>query len=252
MTIPDYTLVCGVDKKHLEQLQLTFPTWRKHKPLLMQRPMLIFCDQHEVSPRVVKRAIGHPDLVVCPWPPTGVEYEGDFDDKWTHPQRVKMLTGFVYVAASLVQTPYWLKLDTDVVATGSPGWIDPAWFEDDPAVISHAWSFTKPPHQMEYLDGWVRRNWSELSGLGEFPPLNLSPEPGADRLKHKRIISWCSFWNTEFTKNCADWAQATCGPYKLPTPSQDGYLWYCAKRTQRGIIRTSMKKRGWAQWLTMK
>ena len=244
----DYTTVVGVDVKHLRQLAWVWPTWKRHKPSLLDHPMIIFRDREWGSEVEVRRVVDHPDLKVYPWPMEGVYYEGGGENKWSGSQRYRMLAGFVYVPAMFVKTPYWLKLDTDTIAEGQDDWIDPEWFKDKPAIVSAPWSFTKPPDQMMKLDQWVRQH--ELTGLLPIDltfaePLNLIPKPGASRIGHKRIISWCAFFHTGFTQGCAGAAHATCGPYQLPVPSQDGYLWYVAKRLGLGIVRTGMKSRGW-------
>lgn len=247
----DYTLVVGVDASHLRQLAITWPTWKRHKPSLLQRPMLIFLDRDQVSMGDVKSVVDHPDLRIARWPePDWIKYEGG-NDKWTDPQRYRMLSGFVHVPASYVDTRYFLKIDTDTVATGQDDWIDEQWFENDPAVVAQGWGFTKPPDQMSRLDAWAYRNHHVLGF--DSPPLSLDlkPEPGSDKLKHKRIISWCGFFSTEFTGRAADWAVRTCGQGQLPVPSQDGYLWYLATRLGLEVKRVDMKARGWEHWNTM-
>jgi len=248
MEIPDYTLLVAVDAKHLKQLAMTWPTWRRHKPSLLDREMVAVFDREQLSSNDVYAVVDHPRLRTTYWPPLSVTYEGG-DDKWTNSQRYKMLAAFVY-ASRHVTTPYYLKLDTDVVATGMDDWIDPQWFEDWPAIVSAPWSFTKPPDQMLKLDGWVEDCKDKLGALASQPALNLVPNPGSERLGHKRIISFCAFFNTGFSKQCADWAEQTCGKGKLPVPSQDGFLFYAAKRLQLGIIRPQMKARGFAHWST--
>ena len=130
-----------------------------------------------------------------------------------------------------------------MVATGYDNWIEDFWFEDNPAIIAHPWSFTKPPEQMLRLNQWA----STLPVLG-MPVPGLVPTPGSDRLAHQRIISWCGFFNTEFTRKAAGLANLACGIYQLPVPSQDGYLWFMAKWLGWPIVRASMKNRGWTQW----
>jgi len=248
--IPDYTIVCGVDSKHLDQLSLVWPTWKKHKPSLLQHPMIIFRDKEQISHEDVCDRIDHPKLNVFAWPIGNTTYEGNYDDRFFHPQCHKMLTGFVYVASMYVSTLYWLKLDTDVIANGKDDWIDPTWFDTQPAIVSQPWTFTKPPDQMLLLDKWVEDNAKILSSFAECSPLNLVPEEGSDRVCHKRIISWCAFFNTGFTQYCALAAEKICGSFKLPVPSQDGFLWYCATRLGLEIKTSQMKKRGWEHWLT--
>jgi len=245
--MPDYTLVCGVDTKHLRQLAWVWPTWRLNKPSLLKHPMLVFYDRHQVYKEQVKEAVDHPNLQIRPWPPAGVSYERIMEGKFGCPQRYKMLAGFVYIPAEFVQTKYWLKLDTDTVATGQDDWIDEEWFVDDPAIVAQPWSFTKPPDQMLKLDKWA----STIPCLSiESEPLNLIPKERSDRLGHKRIISWCGFFNTEFTKECAGLADLNTYLFQLPVPSQDGFHFYLAKRLGYGIVRKHMKDRGWEHWGT--
>lgn len=244
----DYTLVIGVDERHLEQLSYTWPTWRRHKPLILEHPMVVFFDHHRVNRSQVRSVVDHPDLRLVGWPNHDQGYEGG-DDKWTDPQRYKMLAGFVHIPAIYVDTSYWLKLDTDVVATGCDDWVDDGWFEGDPAIVAQPWSFTKPADQMLKLDKWVYENRETLWFNEE--PLNLAPKEGSDRVGHKRIISWCGFFRSEFTTQASNWAEITCGRGMLPVPSQDGYLWYCAARLKYLVKRVQMKKLGFEHWSTM-
>lgn len=247
----DYAVVLGLDSKHLEQLALTLPTWRKYKPSLFKRSAVIFFDKDEINAFDIQSAVGvrlgFDQVKFVSWPPDGVVYEGDPDTKWDNPQRYKMLAGFVHVPAHTVETRYWLKLDTDVVAKGNDDWIDPKWFDGDPGIVAHSWSFTKPPDQIQILDDWADR----CSVYDDSDPLNLVPEPGATRLGHKRIISWCCFSLTRMTRDLAQICNTTCGMYKLPVPSQDGCCWYHARRSGLQVYRANMKALGWEHWSTM-
>jgi len=252
MGVPDFTTVVGVDAKHLEQLGMVWQTWKRHKPSLLDHPMIVF--RNDLADADVRAAVDHPNLETCVWPMGGATYAGDDKGKWTNPRRHMMLAGFVHVPALFVKTPYWLKIDTDAIATGVDDWIDigngtdsSGWFADGPAFIGSPWSFTKPPDQMTKLDRWVEENKDNLmvKGLLQHPPLNLVPKPDARRLRHQRTVSWCAFFRTDFTIQCALMASETCGPFQIPVPSQDGYLWYVAKRAGLGIVRANMKRRGW-------
>ena len=248
----DYTLVVGVDKKHLEQLRYTWPTWRRHKPSLLKVPMVVFYDWNQLMEWEVREVVDHPRLTLVAWQVCVKNYRRNGEQtKWNNPQRCKMLAGFVHVPPVTVITRYWLKLDTDTVATGVDDWIDPGWFDDNPAIISQPWGFTKPPDQMLKLDGWVERCAKDLPMLSRCAPLDLRPNEGSSRVRHHRIISWCAFFHTRFTARAAGWAAKTMGAGMLPVPSQDGFLFYVAKRLGLGIVRTSMKKRGWHHWSTM-
>ena len=243
-----YTTVIGVDAGHLEQLRITWPTWADNKPSLLKNPVVCFYDVNGVSPAEIHYAIDPKpvDLILYAWPPPDAIY-GSPDapvDKWHNPQRELMLSGFVYVPARAVQTSYWLKLDLDVVANGHDDWIDPSWFNGDPAIVSHRWSYSKPPMQMMDLDAWVEKHKDKLPAWQQTAPLNLIPKPGSNLVKHDRIISWCAFFDTKFTNLCAVAAEQTCGFGKLPVPSQDGFLWYSATRLGLPIRTVNMKRRG--------
>lgn len=240
---PDYTTVVGVDDKHLRQLEMVWPTWRKHKPSMLANPMLVFYDYRQVSALRVRAVCDHPRLTVLGWPCKPFEQYGDFPElgKFGGAQRYKMLAGFVHVPARHVMTKYWLKLDTDTIATGVDDWIDPSWFLGNPAIVAQPWSFTKPADQMMKLDEWAKN----VPILRVLPSLDLEPLPGWSRVRHKRIISWCGFFQTNFTDLCAEFADRTVGQCQLPVPSQDGFMWYCAARLGRGIVRARMNKCGW-------
>jgi len=249
--IPDFTVVLGVDRKHLEQLSWVWPTWLRHKPSMLDREVIVFHDQ-DVTWEDIVRITGR-DLIdgFVPWPPPHTEYSGDGSDKWNNPQRHKMLAGFVHVPDVFVTTPYWLKLDTDAVAVGEDEWIKSEWFQDNPAIISHKWGFSRPPDIMERLDEWVEKNDWRLPELASRKPLNLKANPGWDRVCHKRIGSWCGFFRSDFTRQTARWARETCGPWQIPVASQDSYFWYAAKRMEEPIIYLNMKRgTGWQLWST--
>lgn len=244
-----YTVVLGVDQVHLGQLAMTWPTWVRHKPTLVKQPLVVFYDREQISVSDIDYVLRPAQATLVPWPPTGVRYGGGAG-KWNNPQRSKMLSGFIHVAAEYVRTPYWVKVDTDVVATGYDNWVDPAWFANDPAIVAHRWSFTKPANQMMELDNWVGLWKEQLPCLHARAPLNLVPHKSADRLGHNRIIGWCGFYRTDFTRLCAQYATVTMGVGQLPVPSQDGYLWYVATRLGEAVRRVNLKALGWQQWHT--
>lgn len=236
----DFTLVLGVDRTHLNQLELVLPTWRKHKPSLFERPLLIFFDHEQLEPAEIARVTGGRGTAI-PWPPRGVTYEEG--DGWKESaQRYKMLSGFVHVPAQYVNTPYWLKIDTDTIAWGQDDWV-PALSSN--TIIAQKWHFTKPAEQMLKLDEWAARHDDLLGSTFAAAPLDLQPLPGWSRLSHPRIISWCGFFNTCFTQHASAVAADTCGEGHLPVRSQDGYLWYMAKRWGLEVQRTDFKSRGW-------
>lgn len=245
----DFTVCLGVDEKTLRQLEFSMPTWRRHKPSLFRRRFLVFYDRASVYPEQVRLVMGSGvSYELVEWPPPDVSYRDTSSDKWGNAQRAKMLSGFVHVPAKYVTTPYWLKIDTDVMAESEDNWVHDSWFGGAvrPAIIAPAWNFTKPPDQMLKLDEWVAAFAADMPELAIEPPLDIRPtDPSADRVGHRRICSWCAFFGTEFTQIMAAWASSTCGEGKMPVPSQDGFAFYTAKRLGLPIIPVQMKHRGW-------
>lgn len=259
--IPEFTTVIGVDAGHLDQFKTSIPTWAQYKPQIFTNPIVIFADSIAVRMEVLNflASLKHPvkgwfdtAVDICQWPLSEMHYVVEEKDRFSNLQRYRMLSGFVHVAARQVKTPYWLKLDLDVIATGYPDWIDSQWFSGNPAIIGHRWGYTKPAEQIIQLDQWVASYSEKLTDLSSHPPLELSPNPGSSIVRHKRIISWCAFFETEFTQRCSELAETTCGKGMLPVPSQDGYLWYCAARMHREIQRVNMKSVGWTHCSSLK
>jgi hypothetical protein len=246
-----YDIVLGVDDKHLPHLRRVWPNWQQHKPSLFDQQIIIFYDAASVSENHLRVIVGS-DAKLVAWGPT-CHYESD-GTRWTEPQRQRMLAGFVFVAAAHVKTKYWLKLDLDVVASGNDDWIDEGWFDDSPAIVAHPWGYTKPAYQMLDLDNWLKSSRELLypEFLRAAHPLELTPSPHTSALSHKRIISWCGFFNKSFTDLCAMAALTSLGNGHLPVPSQDGFMWWMAAATDQPIHRVNMKRRGWIHRSTLK
>lgn len=239
--IDDFTVVLGIDRKTIEYLRWSWPTWAKHKSSLLLRRFVIFYDG--VDPTEIDRITQLQRSTLVEWPPAGVHYYRSNEDKWSNPQRAKMLAGFVHVPPQYVRTPYWFKIDVDSLATGMDPWIQREWFDGYPSVIAPSWNYTKPPNQMMRLDDWAARHQPGIFSGTE--PLNLAPEPGSDLVKHKRIASWCAFFSTEFSRVCSQIAEKSCGKCQLPVDSQDGFHFYCAQRAGFTIRYVPMKRYGW-------
>ena len=243
-----YTLVIAVDRRHLQQLAVTWPTWVRHKPEFDRVPLLVIYDHQQVAPHEIAEIVKR-DAVYIPWPPARTEYPQG-SSKWDDHQRYKMLASFIHIPGRCVETKYWLKLDVDTVATGHPHWIDDSWFDDRPAIVAQAWHYTKPADQMLRLDQWVTEHADKLPAWAGRPPLNLVPKEGSSLVKHKRIISWCGFFETGFTLLCSIAAEQTCGYGHLPVPSQDGFMFYCATRLGLPVRRIDAKSLGFEHWTT--
>lgn len=227
----DFTTVVAVDDEHLKELEIAWPTWRLCRPEILARPLLFICDDRRTDAEWSEKLsfVDHQDKRIRVWR----------SDAPT--QRERMLSGLVFGTAQWVKTPWYLKLDTDVVAKTHDNWIKSKWFEADsngraPVFVASPWGYTKPADAIDRLDEWA-------NGKDAFKgtePLNLIRSDEADRVRHDRITSWCFFGNTEWTKRIAK-----CASGKLPVPSQDTFLWYCAERLGSRYKKVRMGKLGW-------
>lgn len=242
----EYTVVLGVDKKHLVNLKTVLPNWLKYQPELFEHPFVIFYDRESTNAEEVYATWSSPlvspkvaRLNLVPWPPLEVTYpEGTC--KWDNQQRHKMLAGFVHAPPTVVDTPYWLKLDLDVLCTQTGAWVLPWWFNDVPAIVAPPWGYTKPIDQMDKLD-----EWANVFANADHPPLCIPRGDHVTMLRHHRICSWLGFFNTKFSQFCSEAATATLGLGQIPVPSQDGFHWYMARRFGWPILRANIKATGW-------
>lgn len=225
----DLTLLVAVDEEHLKELQLTWKTWAAFKPEVAKCPFVLIHDS-SFDPKLIQLDPTPENLSLIPWEMPGAE-----------DQREKMLNSFVRIAAEKVQTTWYLKLDTDVVAVDDSEWLEPEWFAADeenrvPVFVSSPWGYTKPADAIDRLDDWG----DSISGLKEHPRLELAPGEKPDRVNHPRIISWCFFGNTAWTKEVASWTNG-----RLPVASHDTFLFYCAERRGDPYCRHRMSRCGW-------
>lgn len=232
MNLRDITLVLGVDAKHLNELRWAWPTWMRHKPELNDMPCVIFYDADEINQSDLRFIKGHPHVTFIAWTMPSARS-----------QREKMLSGFVHVPARHVSTPWYLKIDTDVIATGPGEWIKAEWFApnetgEKPVFIASPWGYTKPRYAINMLDDWA----DGIAGLAVRPRLDLNYSTAEDRVRHPRIISWMFFGRTDWTREMAALA-APDG--RLPFPSQDTFLFYCAERLGKPYKRVQMSAHHW-------
>jgi len=223
----DYTTIIAVDNAHVEELKLSAPTWAKLKPDILQNPVLVMrdlsCDHAFILDVLWGKCNFNSKITFIDW-----DWRPDL------PQRERMLTAFVH-ASRHVKTPWYLKLDTDCLAVAPGPVYRDEWFENDPVIVSSPWSYSKPADAIQRLDDWG-------DTLFRTPRLDIPVAPGANKVKHKRIISWCMFGQTAWTRR----ALALAGGDRLPVPSQDTFLFYVAARTGHLVNRVRMKHHGWA------
>jgi len=236
MAIPEFTTCVVLDPHCVKQLEGTWPTWRLHRPEIMSRPLLVVADFQAGGPRFWRhklRWLEHPDkqIVGWGWPDSDDSAYADMT------QRERMLTAWVKVPAAVVQTPYFLKLDADVVAVRRCEWILDEWFAGDPAIVASPWGYTKPASWPGILDEWALG----IDMLRPLRPLNLpTPKPDQGTIKHKRIASWLCWIDAVWARAAADYV-----PCRLPVPSQDTYHHYIAHRQGDLIVKAKMRNYGW-------
>jgi len=220
LAVPEFTTIVALDPEHLWEFEQTWPTWRAFKPEILANPMMLLLDAN--IPRLWWKR--HLD---------GFYDHPNFEMAWvvdtpSWSQRERMLTAMVAVTRSLT-TPFYLKIDTDCVAMGPGEWIRPWWFDHGhkPVLIAPPWSYTKPADAIYRLDNWA----DGVPGLAEHERLDkrlkIRYRPSSRLVKHRRIISYVMFGRTDWTAEMSRLAGE-----RLPVPSQDTYLWYCAERRQ--------------------
>jgi hypothetical protein len=238
----DITLLTAIDAGYIDKLLATYETWTHFHPEVTRMPMIVLHDAEQLVPhgprmrrlaRMAARA-KQADFRYVAW-------DGEYET-----QREKMLTGLTFAPELQVQTPWYLKIDADTVATKRCEWIQDEWFEPikyhdtlslPPAFVTNPWHYTKPAEFLDRLDDWGDDVWA----MGDSDRLNIAHEPGARRAYHSRIISWLFFGNTEWTKLITGLLEDR----RLPVPSQDTFLWYCAARGGRRYRTLKMRKYGW-------
>jgi len=201
-----------------------WPGWMRYRPELLQRPLIIARDA-PIAPAELD-FLEHPNMRSYAW-----NYDGD--------QRRKMLASFVLLAPRVVQTPWFLKLDTDVIATqANASWCSEDLIAGSPAFVSNPWGYTKPATAINTLDDWG----DTVPELAKFGRLKLPFDPTATLVKTPgRIISWCFFGRTDW----CSWAAGLCN-CNLPVPSHDTYLWYVARRSDAKFTTVKMTTFGWS------
>jgi len=227
----DFTTVVAVDEKHAEELRAVWPTWQRYRPSIFKQPLLLICDAKRTKRWWHGRLsfLDHPNIKWLKWNLPGTD------------QREKMLSSFVLLAPFHIETDWYLKLDTDVVAAESSDWLDSSWFAPNkqgqiPAFISSPWGYTKPANFLPRLSEWAEN----CGAFSHCDPLLFQPSNGDDVAHHPRITSWCFFGNTAWTR-----AMASLCDGRLPVPSHDTFLWYCAARRRDFYRRVRMQRSGW-------
>ena len=233
-----YTVVVSLDAHYIDHFESGFPTLWKFRQSLFDQPWVFFLDG-KCAPQLAGRlqrlfAIGLEDFQprYIHWPPASCEtlYES---------QRHRMLAAYVHGAAILVETPYMMKLDGDAYATGyADNWEPWHYLRQEDVYLAPKWGYTKPPEQMAQLDAWADQHY----GFKGTNPLRLPVETGAGKCRHARMCSWVSWYRMDHLIRL----QTACTEWRLPVPSQDGFVWYCTERLGKPWSRYPAKSLGWA------
>lgn len=236
MNIPEFTVLCAVDDSHVDELAISYDSWRRHKPSLLSRPMLVMIDVHSTP----SEHSWHTNAKRY-WA-SRLDFLGSHSGKVEFrfssaapdiPVRERVLSSFVF-AAKFIETPYYLKLDADLLATGCDDWIDPKWFWGGPEVIAPRWGYTKPASQVAAFNAWS-------NGFPDaFPLAGVQAKIVGNYAKHHRFISYCQFGSTFWTQGMSKLAGE-----RLPIPSQDGFLSMCAYRGGARVKHFDAKALGW-------
>lgn len=226
--VPEFTSVVAVDSDHLEELRIAWPTWRAFRPEIVASPIHFYCDLEAGDTRHWAKQLAfvdHPSRRVYGWYQDGAET-----------QREKMLSSLVYGPPKTVETPWFLKIDTDTIAYPCADWLLSWWFDENPAFVSSPWGYTVPADALQRLDDWA----DGVDGLKEFPRLNIPFNPLWRMVRHSRVISWLYFGRTDWHREIVK----LLGP-RLPVPSQDTVCHYIAERRRNFYRRVKFSRHGW-------
>lgn len=242
----DFTVVVGLDKRTLEQWSVSLPTVAALRPELLERPWTIFYDFAQISANdVLRLAEAHgldssPHLRFVPWPTERVEAE-------YASQRAKMLAGFVHVPGLNVSTPWWMKLDTDVIASPTERpWVEAEWFADDVVLVASPWGYGKAKGDSRTIEQWCLslESWGDIV-WPTTQRLGLEKDIRGSKLVRPRFWSPVSYYRRDWTKRISELCVSCYGIGGMPVPSQDTVHWYAAERTGAKYLTVNMKRHGW-------
>ena len=226
--LPPLTAITAVDRSSLDTFYWTWQTWMRHRESLLSMPCRILHDPreriHEDLRMITQR---HAKCELVPVIPDG---DSTGRDRWSH----------AYLrAADAINTPWYLRLDPEAVACRKSRWLSPQWFQvagGDFAFASHAWNYTKPAHVFKLLDDWAQA----IPEFADGPSLDVRYEEQGNTAVHDTISSWFFLGNTAWTRKLL-----LLAPHRLPCPSHEAFMVYCATRLRTPILRMSMKALGW-------
>lgn len=236
--IPNFCILCAIDREHVDEFAISYKTWMRHKPSLRERPLLLIVDRFRTDAERQETA----DIVTMLLKNHSKVHCNSAIDRPYGSQREKMLASLTLDGpqyAQILGFQYYLKLDTDCIATGNDNWIDPCWFRGSPAVIASAWNYTKPASQLAEFQKWSDQH----SGMFPRPMPEHHITDDGGKAFHRRMISYCQFGQVDWCCRMANIVGPADG--RLPIPSQDGFLSLCAARNGAETRYVKMKNLGW-------
>ena len=221
--ISDVTIVTACDEYYVDILRETYRNWREYKNI-DKYPVIVFVNGMELNDSRLD-FLKLPNVTLIPWK------MGNADS-----HREEMLSAFVFGAAEHVKTDYWMKLDADSYATDYTDLIDDSMRQY--AFCGHKWGYSKVQHIKE-LDEWAKGHWKRK--LRKASPMINEGRVEGRRFYHnsKRTISFIQLHKTKFTRFCVKLLKER----KLPSPTQDTYMFYVANRFDPSSVgRKNFKK----------
>lgn len=229
--IPDFSIIVALDRQHVDELAFSFPTWKKNRPALLERPLLLIVDPAD-NEYILNRA-----LEIC-----GSGFSvASVGDRTFASQREKMLASLVFDGPANTTTPYFWKIDCDTICQPAQpnwnleeGWLDPEWFENAPVFIAPRWHYSKPASMVRDFDLWADRHPEH------FGALRIKHRIVGGVAKHPRMISYCMFGRTDWARKMARLAGD-----RLPVPSQDTFYSCAATRSGAYWRSVQFNELGW-------
>lgn len=225
------TVVAAVDRARLPALEASWQTWLKLRPEFRQLPKLIVFDATD--------GLTSGDLATFrETPATRLLSRRSPRPRTSSGDDVRL---FLDVAASEVKTPWFLKLDPEVIAVRDDPWLDRQWFAQDdqgrlPAFIGSAQPHWSSARELNALDDWG----DSVESLKTFSRLLPADSATTATVPFMGVATWCFFGNTDWTRHIAELAAD-----RPSVSSDDLYLHYFATRHRDYFVRARMTDWGW-------
>jgi hypothetical protein len=229
----DVTVVTVVDPKFAPKLKRNIESWMQLPGLKQQRFLVFVNGFKKIRDRDFLKK--YPNVKIVEW-------------NYSHPsatQREFMLAAFIFGVAKHVKTAYWMKLDADCIPQRS-WWEWPNYVAQ--SVTSHRWGYTyikgdndSSRHWFNRLDDLFSRERPYFERIYEPFETWISHHPKNKDKLPVRFNSFCHIEKTEFTRKIAVFLERNHSG-KLPIPSQDTIVWYCAQIWSEKVALMNMKR----------